>query len=133
MQDKENLVFTLQKWGPVAATVFLTLLLASFIVSFVILRKVSEETTLSLNRSTMLLNLILFGCVIASEIVYIFTGAGTQATAIWLNFVTEIMRLAVKIVLLRLAESFGLSVSVKSVILASGELMIVGVDRNGIE
>jgi hypothetical protein len=133
MKDKENLVFTLQRWGPVAATGFLVLILISFVVSFVILKKVAKDTTLSFNRCTMILNLILFGCVIGSEVLYNFTNTGSQITAIYLNLMTEILRLAVKIVLLRLAETFGLSVSVKSVILASGQLMIVGVDRNGIE
>lgn len=133
MKDKETLVFTMQRWGPVAATGFLVLLLISFVVSFVILKKVAKDTTLTFNRCTMILNLILFGCVIASEVLYNFTNSGSQMTAIYLNMMTEILRLAVKIVLLRLAESFGLSVSVKSVILASGQLMIVGVDRNGIE
>ena len=133
MKDKENLVFTLQRWGPVAATGFLVLILISFVVSFVILKKVAKDTTLSFNRCTMILNLILFGCVIGSEVLYNFTNSGSQITAIYLNLMTEILRLAVKIVLLRLAETFGLSVSVKSVILASGQLMIVGVDRNGIE
>ena len=96
------------------ALLLLTLLCGSFIYSFCLMKKVADQATLGFSKPVLLLNLILLTLLILSEVWYIVSLDVASMSAIFSNLTTEVCRLLLKIILLRLAQSFGLSVTVRS-------------------
>ena len=119
--------------GEAIALSLLALLSVSFLYSFLKMKRVANQATLGFSKPLLILNLVLLTLLIASEAWFILSEYVERMSVINSNLATEITRLCVKIILLRLAQSFGLSVTVRSFVNASQDLVIVGVDRTGVE
>lgn len=119
--------------GGLVAIGVLTLLSLSFIYSFCLMKRVASQATLGFSKPVLLLNIFLVTMLIVSEMWFVVSLQVQNMSAIYSNLATEVCRLLLKIILLRLAQSFGLAVTVRSFVNTQQELVIVGVDRTGAE
>lgn len=82
----------------------------------------------------MTLNLAFYLLLLMSQVIfYISFTQEILLVSVIQNLASNFVRLLLKIVLLALLKSFGQSITVKAIALGSGELMIIGLDENGVE
>ena len=122
-------------WACGIAVIFIGALLVGFATSYIQIRKTIAETNIAmkLNPMMLVLNISLFTFILLSQIFYWCTFGDTNM-AFFVSFIASTFsRLVLKIVFLYLVEAFGRELTVKSTVLATGTVLIIGCDVDGKE
>lgn len=122
-------------WACGIAVVFIGALLVGFATSYMQIRKTIAETNIAmkLNPMMLVLNISLFTFILLSQIFYWCTFGDTNMEFFVSFIASTFSRLVLKIVFLYLVEAFGRELTVKSTVLATGTVLIIGCDVDGKE
>lgn len=107
----------------------------SFLISYWHLTQTTSKHSFAtrVNLKMMTLNLFFILIVFASQVWYFFSISQVGLDTVLAVGFTNFSRLIVKVILLAFLASFGENLTVKSICLQNGQLMIVGLDQNGEE